>query len=431
MGNRSGRLSKNLTTLFGSTGARECRVCKNPLGNHHRKYCSDKCQRVAYAVSTLYQWNAVRKRVLARDNYRCVNPACRARGTNSDVTLAVDHITPIDENGAAHDPANLQTLCTKCNSEKGTADRDYRPNPRADGGLTTATEYGRDNLRELAPDRFIAGTDHQPPENAPGRPGPSLSDLMPETETNQPETETDTDQNPDPETETSDDETIEEAREMLLDSIDNRPVGDIFPYVNNPKEHPDHQVEKIASSIKQFGFDQPIVIDGDGEIIKGHGRYQAAKRLGLDRVPVITRDDLTDAQARASRLADNKTQMESGWDVETLAAEFDQLDTDPTGDIDLSDTAFEDDEIDAILDQRDFDIDEFFEAEEAGEFEDDSVDHTGDAGGDEVPGDLEVECPSCGHQFWPEERSLEDPDHDPGAVSDPDPEQDLEPEPEA
>ncbi len=98
----------------------------------------------------------------------------------------------------------------------------------------------------------------------------------------------------------------------------------LIPYTNNAKEHPDEQVKKIASSIKNYGWDQPIVVDEENEIIKGHGRLQAANLLGLDEVPVITRDDLTDAEKKASRIADNKT-AESAWLEDELTTELDML----------------------------------------------------------------------------------------------------------
>lgn len=131
----------------------------------------------------------------------------------------------------------------------------------------------------------------------------------------------------------------------LFEHVELVALDSIYPYVDNPKEHPDEQVDKIASSIKNFGWDQPIVIDGDGEIIKGHGRYQAAKQLGLDEVPVIRQTDLTDAEVRAARLADNRV-AESAWDDELLATELDVLDD---FDLDLDITGFDEDELDDLL----------------------------------------------------------------------------------
>jgi hypothetical protein len=136
---------------------------------------------------------------------------------------------------------------------------------------------------------------------------------------------------------------------VIADTVKQVSVGELIPYTNNPKEHPDEQVKKIASSIKNYGWDQPIVVDEKNEIIKGHGRLQAAELLGLERVPVIQRDDLTDAEKKASRIADNKT-AESDWNEQDLSTELDML-TEEFEESELSDlTAFENDEIDDLLD---------------------------------------------------------------------------------
>jgi hypothetical protein len=104
-----------------------------------------------------------------------------------------------------------------------------------------------------------------------------------------------------------------------------RDIDSISPYPQNAKKHPGAQIEKIASSIREFGFDQPIVLDASGVIIKGHGRYSAAKKLGMPQVPVIVRNDLTPAQVRQARIMDNKS-SESDWDIDALALEFSWLD---------------------------------------------------------------------------------------------------------
>lgn len=83
-------------------------------------------------------------------------------------------------------------------------------------------------------------------------------------------------------------------------------IAKVKPYDLNAKVHDPKQVEKIAKSIKQFGWDQPIVVDASGVVIKGHGRRLAAISLGVDKVPVLVRDDLTEEQVRAARLADNR-----------------------------------------------------------------------------------------------------------------------------
>jgi len=126
----------------------------------------------------------------------------------------------------------------------------------------------------------------------------------------------------------------------LHDEVTIRPLDSIVPYGENPKEHPQEQVDKIASSIQRFGWDQPIVVDGDGTIIKGHGRYQAAQKLGLDEVPVIEQPDLSDAEARAARIADNRV-AESEWDDDLLAVELELVEESP---IDAELTGFDGDE---------------------------------------------------------------------------------------
>lgn len=100
-------------------------------------------------------------------------------------------------------------------------------------------------------------------------------------------------------------------------------ISKIIPYKKNAKKHPKKQVEQVAASIKEFGFNQPIVIDGKNEIIVGHGRYEAAKILGLQDVPVI-QVNLTEEQAKAYRLADNKLN-ESEWDMKLAVDELKEL----------------------------------------------------------------------------------------------------------
>lgn len=99
----------------------------------------------------------------------------------------------------------------------------------------------------------------------------------------------------------------------------------LIPYENNTKTHPPEQVKRIAESIKQFGWQQPIVVDRDNVVIIGHGRLLAAKELLLDKVPVVCADALTEEQAQALRLADNKTN-ESPWDFGKLEEELAALD---------------------------------------------------------------------------------------------------------
>ena len=99
---------------------------------------------------------------------------------------------------------------------------------------------------------------------------------------------------------------------------------DLIPYSGNAKQHPPEQVERIANSIKAFGWQQPIVVDKDRTVIIGHGRLFAAKELLLDKVPVVFADNLTEDQVNALRLADNKTN-ESAWDFGKLEEELAEL----------------------------------------------------------------------------------------------------------
>ena len=112
-------------------------------------------------------------------------------------------------------------------------------------------------------------------------------------------------------------------------------IGSIKPYERNAKKHPSEQVEHIANSIKEFGWQQPIVVDKDGVVVIGHGRLLAAKKLGLENVPCVRADDLTEQQIKALRLADNKTN-ESEWDLEFLDIELNDI-----IDIDMSEFGFE------------------------------------------------------------------------------------------
>lgn len=101
-------------------------------------------------------------------------------------------------------------------------------------------------------------------------------------------------------------------------------IGELIPYINNPRKN-DEAVDAVASSIKNFGFKVPIVIDGDGEIITGHTRLKAAKKLGIESVPCIIADDLTEAQIKAFRIADNKVAEIAEWDFELLENELFEL----------------------------------------------------------------------------------------------------------
>jgi ParB-like chromosome segregation protein Spo0J len=122
------------------------------------------------------------------------------------------------------------------------------------------------------------------------------------------------------------------------------PPESITPYPNNIKKHPVHQIDKIAGQISEFGFDQPIVVDKNKVIIKGHGRRAAALRLGLKEVPIII-SDLTDMEAKAARMGDNKV-AESDWDEDMLRFELGTL---QRNEYDLGLTGFEVGELDKLM----------------------------------------------------------------------------------
>ena len=108
--------------------------------------------------------------------------------------------------------------------------------------------------------------------------------------------------------------------------ISTKKIDDLIPYVNNARTHSDEQILQIAASIKEFGFTNPILTDGENGIIAGHGRLMAAKKLGMEDVPTIELSHLSTAQKKAYILADNKLALNSGWDADLLALEFAELD---------------------------------------------------------------------------------------------------------
>lgn len=142
-------------------------------------------------------------------------------------------------------------------------------------------------------------------------------------------------------------------------------INELKPYKNNAKLHPQEQIEQIKNSIKKFGMDDPIGIWKNNEIIEGHGRWIACKELGYKEVPVIRLDHLTDEERKAYTLAHNKLTMNSGFDLDILNTELENID------IDMSDFGFD----------LDFDDDLDIEENE----EDNNVEKT------------LLRCPKCGH----------------------------------
>lgn len=128
--------------------------------------------------------------------------------------------------------------------------------------------------------------------------------------------------------------------------VQNRDINTIYPYPDNAKIHSDTQVDMIATAIKTFGFDQPIVVDKDGVIIKGHGRRLAALRLGRKVVPVVVRADLSEEAVKAARLSDNKV-AEGEVDTVLVQKELSAL---ANSDYDLAPIGFTERELGFMLD---------------------------------------------------------------------------------
>lgn len=129
--------------------------------------------------------------------------------------------------------------------------------------------------------------------------------------------------------------------------IEQLKTSELLPYVNNARTHSESQVAQIAASIKEFGFNNPILIDAEGTIIAGHGRVEAARVLKLENVPCIRLGHLTEAQKKAYILADNKLALNAGWDEEMLANELREL---KSIEFDISIIGFSMDEISELLD---------------------------------------------------------------------------------
>ena len=153
------------------------------------------------------------------------------------------------------------------------------------------------------------------------------------------------------------------------------PIEQLKPYEKNAKIHTQEQIEQIKNSIREFGMNDPIGIWGkDNLIVEGHGRLQACKELGVKEVPVIRLDDLTDEQRRAYTLVHNQTTMNTGFNMNILADELDNID------IDMSELGF--------LDSEEVDLDDFFtEPEEPNEKEKETD---------------TITCPYCHKQFTKE-----------------------------
>src|SRR5699024_5370221 len=133
-------------------------------------------------------------------------------------------------------------------------------------------------------------------------------------------------------------------------NITNMKISELKEYENNPRLINEEAIDRVAASIKEFGFKVPIIVDGDNIIVAGHTRKLAARSLGMEEVPVIIADDLTEEQIKAFRLADNKVAEFSDWDDDLLMAELDDIE------IDMEEFGFEDEEVIEEAEEDDFEV---------------------------------------------------------------------------
>lgn len=167
----------------------------------------------------------------------------------------------------------------------------------------------------------------------------------------------------------------------MSQKIEQLKTTDLIPYVGNTRTHDAKQVAQVAASIKEFGFTNPILIDGQNGIIAGHGRLLAAQKLNMEFVPCLRIDYLTDAQRRAYVIADNKLALNAGWDDEALSAEIERLSEDG---FDLDLIGFDHETINDLLNGEEVN------------FEPGNEDDQGKL--DELDPKF-VKCPSCQHVF--------------------------------
>ena len=161
---------------------------------------------------------------------------------------------------------------------------------------------------------------------------------------------------------------------MVVKEID---LEKIIPYVNNPRKN-DDAVDYVAASLHEFGWQQPIVLDKDNVIIVGHTRYKAAKKLGMKKAPCVYADNLTPAQIKAYRIADNKVGEKAQWDLQMLNIELGEI---ADLDVNLDMSVFG---VEAL---PDFDIDDYLADHEPKEKEPEEPE--------------QIQCPHCGQWFTP------------------------------
>ena len=160
----------------------------------------------------------------------------------------------------------------------------------------------------------------------------------------------------------------------MADHIELKKVDELIPYSKNARTHSESQVAQIAASIIEFGFTNPVLIDGEKGIIAGHGRLMAAKKLGLKEVPVVVLDHLSETQKKAYIIADNKLAENAGWDEEILASELADLKNE---DFNLDLIGFEDQELEKIFANL-YDRENEQETEEIPEVEEKPISKSGD-----------------------------------------------------
>jgi ParB-like chromosome segregation protein Spo0J len=159
-------------------------------------------------------------------------------------------------------------------------------------------------------------------------------------------------------------------------NVEYRPIESLAPYANNPRTHSEEQIAQIAASIREFGFTNPILIDGNRRVIAGHGRFAAAKELGMEEVPCIDLRHLTEEQKRSYIIADNKITLNGGWNEDLLRVELTAL---KELGADLQLTGFDVTELADIMLGKDVEFKEFDES---------------------AADDVQLlTCPKCGHTF--------------------------------
>jgi ParB-like chromosome segregation protein Spo0J len=163
------------------------------------------------------------------------------------------------------------------------------------------------------------------------------------------------------------------------DHVERRSVESLIPYARNARTHSEEQVAQIAASIKEWGWTTPVLVDETGQIIAGHGRVMAARKLGIEEIPVMVASGWTEAQRRAYVLADNKIALNSGWDMDLLKVELQDI-----GEMsfDLDKIGFSVGEMTAF-----FDVPEIVEPKSS----------TQEIDPDEYA--MEHKCPKCGFEF--------------------------------